>query len=210
MPKQNRVTPGGELIATPERGALMGNRGLLHNARGEVKRPWRLKAWITCQLEFKNRHRPVMAPGQYTELFFLDEATALAAGHRPCAECRRADFIRFKQTWLAANPGLVASPNPRIGELDNHMHEERIRDDGGKKTYAALLYDLPDGVFVLDEPGEFFLVSGGYLWRWTPSGYISKSSLRPDFEVDVITPRSIVSTIAAGYVPEIHKTCRPK
>ncbi|HTJ10817.1 MAG TPA: hypothetical protein VL547_02270, partial [Dinghuibacter sp.] len=97
---QNRVDPYGNIIFTPARGAWMGNRGLLHDAQQHIRRPFRLKAWIICVLQFKGRHRPVMAPGQYTELFFLDEATALSAGHRPCAECRREDFNRFKAAWI--------------------------------------------------------------------------------------------------------------
>src|SRR4051794_26424644 len=99
MPRQNRVTPSGDIITTPERGTLMGNRGVLHDADARIVRRWQGKRWIACVLEFKGRWRPVMAPGRYTELFFLDEATALAAGHRPCAECRRRRFDEFRDTW---------------------------------------------------------------------------------------------------------------
>src|SRR5919204_6549006 len=105
MPRQNRVTPFGEIVATPERGTLMGNRGVLHDGEGRIRRPWQLRRWLVCVLDLKGRKRRVMTPGRYTELFFLDEATALAAGHRPCAECRRARFLAFCSAWGTANPG---------------------------------------------------------------------------------------------------------
>src|ERR1700732_822885 len=105
MARQNRVTPAGDVIATPERGTFLGNRGVLHDDQGRIKRAWQLKRWIVCVLEFKGRRRAVMTPGRYTELFFLDEATALAAGHRPCAECRRERFNAFREAWLRGDPG---------------------------------------------------------------------------------------------------------
>ena len=104
MPRQNRVTPFGDIIATPHRGTFMGNRGVLHDAGGRIKRAWQLKRWIVCVLVFKGRKRQVMTPGHYTELFFLDEATTLAAGHRPCAECRRDRFLAFGRAWRSARP----------------------------------------------------------------------------------------------------------
>ncbi len=108
MPRQNRVTPFGDLIATPERGTFLGNRGVLHDDAGRIKRAWQLRRWIVCVLEFRGRKRSVMTPGRYTELFFLDEATALAAGHRPCAECRRARFLAFCDAWRAAHPAYAS------------------------------------------------------------------------------------------------------
>src|SRR6266513_3430279 len=114
MPLQNRVTPFGELVVTRARGTLMGNRGSLHDTERRIRRPFAVKRWIICVLEFKNRHRTVMTPGQYTELFFLDEATALAAGHRPCAECQRARFTIFRAHWAAANPALAGSSAPAV------------------------------------------------------------------------------------------------
>ncbi len=107
MPRQNRVTPFGEIIATSERGTFMGNRGILHDPDGRVRRKWVLKNWLVCVLEFRGRKRTVMTPNRYTELFFLDEATALAAGHRPCAECRHARFIDFCIAWKAGAPRRV-------------------------------------------------------------------------------------------------------
>src|SRR6476646_261897 len=116
MPKQNRVTPAGEIIATPERGTVMGNRGRLHDAGVKILRPFALKRWLICKLEFKERHRPVMAPNQYTELFFLDEATALAAGHRPCAECNRPGYNLFRELWTQANPDWYGKGLPSADE----------------------------------------------------------------------------------------------
>src|SRR6201998_3464626 len=112
MPRQNRVTPFGEIIATPERGTFMGNRGILHDELGHVKRAWQVRRWLVCVLEFRGRKRTVMTPNRYTELFFLDEATALAAGHRPCAECRHARFLDFCHAWRTATPGDGSSARP--------------------------------------------------------------------------------------------------
>src|SRR4051812_40893027 len=116
MPKQNRVTPAGEIIATPDRGTVMGNRGRLHDDGTEILRPFAVKRWIICKLEFNGRHRQVMALNQYTELFFLDEATALAAGHRPCAECNRTKYNLFRELWARANPDLTPSSLPIADE----------------------------------------------------------------------------------------------
>ena len=147
---QNRVTPAGDIIATPARGEMMGNRGgALHDgARTLGVSRWRTKAWITCRLEFKGRHRQVMTPRRYTELFFLDEATALAAGHRPCGECRRADFNRFVACWLRANRPDHSGPRPPIAIVDRQLHQERVRRDRAKVTIAAPLDEVADGAFV--------------------------------------------------------------
>src|SRR6516225_7744293 len=148
MPRQNRVTPFGDIIATLERGTFMGNRGVLHDSEGRIKRAWQLKRWIVCVLEFKERKRQVMTPGHYTELFFLDEATAFAAGHRPCAECRRVRFLDFCNAWARAHPSKDASPRPSATMIDDRLHAERIASNRSKRSYMAALDDLPDGVFV--------------------------------------------------------------
>lgn len=207
MPKQNRVTPFGEIVAIPERGGWMGNRGLLHDPQQVIRRSWRLKAWITCKLSFKERQREVMSPGKYTELFFLDEATALAAGHRPCAECRRADYNRFKSLWLAANHDLIPQENPRIREIDAIIHQERIDEIGRKKTFTATLDSLPDGVFAV-HPDTMApaLLRDNRLWQWSPAGYLP-SRLRTDhLSVEVLTAASLVKTISHGYSPQIHQS----
>ncbi|MCP5100307.1 MAG: hypothetical protein GY943_32550, partial [Chloroflexi bacterium] len=165
MPKQNRVTPFAEIIATPARGTLMGNRGILHNAQQEVIRPFKLKAWIICILSFKNRHRKVMSPNRYTELFFLDEATALAAGHRPCFECQRDRAQAFRTAWVAANPDLADGTHTKIGHIDAILHTERLTTERllkhrRKKTHSANIDDLPDGTFIVQD-GEAWLVWNG-------------------------------------------------
>lgn len=197
MGLQNRVDPFGSLIATPARGAWLGNRGLLHDEAQSIRRSWRLKAWLTCLLHFKDRRRVVMSPGLYTELFFLDEATALSAGHRPCGECRRVDYLRFKHL-AGQGAGRVFG---RAGDLDEAMHADRLTADGGKRTYRAPLSNLPDGVFIV-LAGEPWLKWRGHLHRWTPSGY---AEARPvgEGEAEVLTPRLSVETIQAGYTPQV-------
>ena len=200
MPRQNRVTPFGEIVATPARGTLMGNRGRLHDEHGVIRRPFQVQRWIICRLSFKGRRRPVMAPGQYTELFFLDEATALAAGHRPCAECQRPRFEHFRAIWAAANPRLAGGPRPAAPALDAVLHAERLTPAGRKRTYAASAAHLPDGTFVL-LPGDphAYLVLGSALLRWTAFGYDRALARPADAIVRVLTPRSVVKTLAAGY-----------
>ncbi|MCZ7545360.1 MAG: hypothetical protein M5R40_18390 [Anaerolineae bacterium] len=179
MPRQNRVTPFGEIVAYPERGLFMGNRGILVDAHGNLtRRRWSSPAWITCALEFKGRRLPLMEPGHNTQLFFLDEATALAAGHRPCGECRRADFDRFKALWLEANAARVAGPLPRIGQIDRAIHVERVHArQRTQLTYRDSLDALANGVFVtLDDARAAYLVWDGVLWRWTRVATRSRSA----------------------------------
>jgi len=199
---QNRVNPLGEIIRTAARGAWMGNRGLLHNDQKEIVRPFRLLAWITCVLEFKARKRVVMSPGLYTELFFLDEATAFAAGHRPCFECRREDYKRFKHYWLLGNPEYHFNEKTSITEIDTILHRERVGAGNSKVTFLAKIGELPDGTFVLlDE--KPFLIKGDQLYAWSPAGY-DTGIVRPDkMEVAVLTPASTVNAFKAGYVPQM-------
>jgi hypothetical protein len=196
MPKQNRVTPFGEIIATQERGTFMGNRGVLHDKGGRIRRAWQLRRWIVCVLEFRGRKRTVMAPGRCTELFFLDEATALAAGHRPCAECRRARFNDFCKAW---NP----PHRPTAPAIDDHLHAERLSSDGAKRTFQAALDRLPDSVLIHWE-GQAFLVYGDYLLAWSLAGYGERRPRPKGATVRVLTPPSTVGAIRAGYVPEVH------
>jgi hypothetical protein len=175
----------------------MGNRGALHGAGETILRPWKLKAWIACRLEFKDRHRPVMPPNRWTALFFLDEATALAAGHRPCFECRREDAVRFKAAWLA---GQQRNDNPPIIAVDNVLHPERIAK-GRKITWRARLADLPDGAMI-ERNGVALLWWRDRLRPWSFAGY--GAPFASSGEVNVLTPRSIVAAIAAGYAPALH------
>jgi len=206
-PLQNRVTPSGELIATTARGTVMGNRGHLHDRDRRIVRRIvpSYRAWIACLLEFRGRRRVVMAPDRYTELFFLDEATALAAGHRPCGECRRADYRRFKALWLAANPDRGLGTDALIGAIDRELDRDRLAPDGRARTYRATLGTLPEGAFVIGpEPEEPLLYWRGRLAPWSPGGYGASRPARRDQDVTVLTPRSTTATIAAGYVPAVH------
>jgi hypothetical protein len=202
---QNRVTPNGDIVKTSARGALMGNRGVLHNERQEIGRPFRLKAWITCVLEFKGRRRAIMAPNKWTELFFLDEATAFSAGHRPCFECRRGDAVRFKSHWLSGNPEYGFDDRTSINEIDTIIHAQRIDRRGGKVTYETALADLPTGAFVLLE-GRPWLVLDGLLYPWSPFGYGPGIALPDDGRAAVLTPRSIVNAFKSGYRPQINNS----
>jgi hypothetical protein len=201
------VTPLGEVVAVPERGTLMGNRGVLHDDAGNLVRPWRTTNWLICLLEFRGRRRTVMAPGRYTELFFLDEATALAAGHRPCFECRRERFHAFLRAWLAGNPGLVTSATPRIAEVDRHLHAERT--GAGRAAAAAVpvaIDELPDGVFVRlpDRADTPYLLWRGSLMAWSAGGYRERLARPRTADVIPLTPPSITRAIAAGYTPAVH------
>jgi hypothetical protein len=197
MPLQNRVTPFGEIIATPERGAFMGNRGCLHNERRELVRQFAVKRWIICLLEYKGIRLEIMKPGRYTQLFFLDEATALAAGHRPCALCRREAYREFTTLWQA-NIGSFHS----IDEVDTLLHRERVLP---LETRRARLDTLPDGCFIALERKPY-LIQGDCLAEWTAGGYIKRVARPTDREVSLLTPPSLLQIIAAGYVPQIHQS----
>ncbi|MAS05706.1 MAG: hypothetical protein CL534_13630 [Ahrensia sp.] len=200
MPLQNRVTPFGEIVAHPARGLFMGNRGILHDSdrRLHPTRRWAHKTWICCLCEFRGRHRTVMTPGRYTELFFLDEATALAAGHRPCFECRRADAKRFAAAWADGND----APRPTARDMDTVLHAERL--DGKTKRLHPLPVspgELPDGAMVA--AGErALLVLDGRLLPWSFDGYGPPSE--PLSRMALLTPPSIVGALAAGYRPVLH------
>lgn len=191
MPLRNRVTPLGELIETPERGLVYGNRGRLHDEHGVIRRQWQVKRWISCRLEFRGRHRAggPLPPGRYTGLFFLDDATALAAGHRPCAECRNEDYKRFLSRTGAGG----------ADELDRRLHEER------GQLHELQLTELPDGAFVVLDH-EPWLVLGPELLRWTPAGYAERRP-RSGGPVDVVTPPTSIQVLASvwsGSVPLVH------
>lgn len=199
---QNRVDPWGNIISTSARGAWMGNRGLLHDEHQTIRRVFRLKAWITCVLRFKGRQRKVMSPDRYTELFFLDEATSFAAGHRPCFECRREDAKRFKSCWLKGNPEYGFNENTPIGEIDEILHRERITRSGEKVSYEVSLKDLPDGTFIEWE-GRACLVADNKIFPWSPFGYEKEETLPGGLRVKVLTPRSTVNAIQAGYTLQL-------
>jgi hypothetical protein len=172
----------------------MGNRGVLHDAEKRIVRGWKLPRWITCVLEFKGRRREVFAPNRYSELFFLDEATSLAAGHRPCAECRRSRYQEFRAAW----------PHGRMkaDKIDRVLHGERLNAGGGKRTYRATISSLPDGTMV-EHSGSPHLLWGGRLRPWSFFGYGPSVDASPSKEAIVLTPRSIVGAIRAGFVPQV-------
>ena len=206
MPRQNRVNPFGELIATECRGTLMGNRGCLHDNEQHIRRVYACTRWIICVLEFHGRRRPIMAPGRYTELFFLDEATALAAGHRPCSECQHARYRLFREVWAAANPGFVRTPSPTADEMDRVLHSERMDRTRGKHAYRAPLSALPSGVMVADNDGLPYLVQEHRLLRWEPCGYGRSIGKPGSAWLQVLTPESIVRAISQGYPVALHSS----
>ena len=204
MPLQNRVTPLGELVADPARGLVYGNRGCLHDAAGRIVRQYQVRRWIACRLRFKDRRRsPLMRPGRFTELFFLDEATALAAGHRPCAECRREDYRRFLTRWVERHPG-----ESRVDAVDLRLHAERLEPSGGRRLHEPALSSLPDGAFVLRD-GEPYVVVGALLRLWTPGGYTVQIPRPTRGRATVITPPSLVEHLrdtGGSVLPLLHSS----
>lgn len=207
MPLQNRVDPWGTIFRTPARGTMFGNRGgALHDDKREIVRAYASRRWIACVLEFKGRHRIVMSPRRYTELFFLDEAVALAAGHRPCAECRRARYNAFLEAWKRRR-GVGAGEPVRADAVDLELHRARLGERGAKATYQAPVDSLPNGSFVEAE-GAAWLVWNDALLLWTPEGYARKQRRPAGTEVTVLTPQPIVECFRAGYEPETHRSGR--
>jgi len=206
MPLQNRVTPTGRLEAVPARGAWTGNRGIIHNDRREVVAQWRSKAWITCLLDFQGRRRKVFSPGIWSELFFLDEATAFAAGHRPCAYCRRPRYREFRDAWGRANPGAVDSPRPLATQIDARLHAERVGPQREKRMWRERFGTLPPGAFVTME-GTACLLWDGKVLPWSHEGYgqaLPKPAAGDD--VNVLTPASMVAMFRAGFRPQVHES----
>jgi hypothetical protein len=197
MPLQNRVTPLGELAADPARGLVYGNRGCLHDANGRIRRRYDGRRWIACRLRFRGWERgPLMQPGRFTELFFLDEATAFAAGHRPCALCRREDYDRLRSIWRELHPGQVGAD-----AIDAQLHDERVAPGSrAQRSHEASFDRLPDGVFVLTDDGPC-LVLGGKLLIWTHAGYVARRPRPVRRHALVLTPPSLVEVLRAGWEP---------
>lgn len=201
MPGQNRVTPLGDLIATDARGLVYGNRGCLHDADGRIRRRYQVKRWIACRLVFKHWHRsPLLQPGGFTELFFLDEATALAAGHRPCALCRYEDYTRFAAGWRGLHGDVGADA------IDARLHHERFDAVARvRRLHPVPLDELPDGAFVLHE-GTPHLVLGRRLLPWAASGYASAIERPTGVGTTLVTPPSLVALLPGwrSALPLIH------
>jgi hypothetical protein len=207
--RQNRVTPLSELVAVPERGLLYGNRGCLHDEHGQIRRRFNGKRWIACRLEFKGwRRGALLQPGKFTELFFLDEVTAFAAGHRPCALCRWSDYKRFGALWHTLHPDVRGAD-----EIDARLHAERFDPANRRQRHhRAAAPGLPDGTFVLqgDAPA---LVQGDRLLPWSPGGYGEPLRRPRSGTVTVITPPSLVEVLRAGWdpdVPLVHPSAHPR
>jgi hypothetical protein len=202
LPLQNRVTPAGEIVSTPHRGLFTGNRGIIHDpaTRTLLNRRWSSRAWLTCVCEFRGRRRDVMAKRSWTELFFLDEATAFAAGHRPCFYCRRDDANAFRAAWEAGN-GVAHASAPEIDEV---LHRERL--NGRVKRLHALpvpVEKLPDGAMV-QAGEESYLIARGRALRWSFDGYRSITTTLRD--AVLLTPPSTLHTLSAGYRPILHSS----
>jgi hypothetical protein len=206
MPLQNRVTPQGDIIATPHRGMFTGNRGLIHDPATKtlLTRRWSSNAWLTCVCEFRGRRRKVMGGRSWTELFFLDEATAFAAGHRPCFYCRRDDGVRFRAAWEQGN-GVAEILAP---EMDAVLHHERL--EGRKKRLHALpmpLQQLPDGAMI-QVGAESYLIAQGRALLWSPGGYGEVRNALTD--AMLLTPPSTLRAFLAGYRPVPHESARER
>ncbi|HEX8727526.1 MAG TPA: hypothetical protein VF739_02830 [Ktedonobacterales bacterium] len=201
MPRRNRVTPFGEIVALEGRGLLFGNRGILHDDQTRIVRSWQVQRWIACVTEFRGRHRELMQPHSYTELFFLDEAAAFAAGHRPCAECRHADYQRFKAAWAKTHGGANSAE-----AMDAIIHADRLEGRGRsqrKRTYRAEIATLPDGVYLALD-GAAWLLWRGSLLAWSAGAYTARRPAPRSGMVEVLTPAALVAVFRAGYTPSVH------
>ena len=202
---QISVLPSGELIRHhPQAYGWIGNRGVLHNGQGKITKPFASKAWLACtpSRQANDPKRPLTEPGRYTLLRFLDEATALSAGHRPCWTCRRADFHRFLAAWTRGNLGQCVEVGVTVAAMDTVLHRERIDTQGLKVSFAAPIESLPGGCIAALGDTDY-LVRGDYLFRWSPTGYTQKLPRPANLSVRVWTPRSVVAAFRAGYVPHV-------
>lgn len=202
MALQNRVDPWGQFHAVSARGMFFGNRGILHNENQEIVSQWRYKAWVTCQLTYKGRKRTVFGQRTYSELFFLDEATAYSAGHRPCAECRNKRYKEFKNAWIKANENGKDVLAPII---DKKLHADRAIRGGAKALYDSDVSNLSMGTMISlnDEP---YLLWDGVMRKWSFFGYGEIKSIPKRTSVVVLTPRCIVEMFRIGFKPYTHDT----
>ncbi|MFA6711884.1 MAG: hypothetical protein WCS33_04140 [Candidatus Caldatribacteriota bacterium] len=208
MPLQNRVNPNGGIEAVKSRGAFLGNRGIIHNEKKEIISPFKIKGWVTCQLEFKGRKRELMTKGKYTELFFLDEATAFSAGHRPCAECRRARYNEFKTKWLEANQSLLNDNSTSIANIDKIIHQDRINKKQ-KVTYQEKMNLLPNGTMIEIDSIQY-LIWKNKIFKWTFEGYEPTIINISNNDVVVLTPKSYVEMFKKGFIPTVHSSTEEK
>jgi hypothetical protein len=198
MPLRNRVTPLSELVADSARGLVYGNRGCLHDEHGRIRRRYNGKRWIACRLEFRGwKRQRLLQPGRFTELFFLDEVTAFAAGHRPCALCRQEDYRRFVTLWHKLHPGDDAGANA----IDALLHAERVEPGSRAQRRHEVPFDgLPDGAFILHD-GAPYLLDGHRLLRWSAAGYEASIPRPVTRQAVLLTPPSLVAVLDAGWQP---------
>ncbi|QIL74416.1 hypothetical protein G7048_28215 (plasmid) [Diaphorobacter sp. HDW4B] len=205
---RNRVDPWGQLHAVSDRGTLMGNRGVLHNAENHIIRPWAHKSWVTCLLSYKDIKRPKpFSAGNYSELFFLDEATAFSAGHRPCNYCQRERSQLFKAAWLQANAPSSRPSDFSLSEIDAQLHKERAVRGGAKVAYQESVAMLPLGA-MFAHAGTTYLVGTNGHSPWSFGGYGPAIEMDPATQVSVLTPKSIVSAFARGFQPHVHPSAK--
>ena len=204
MTLENRVDPWGNLNRHPSKlSTRMGNRGVLHNREQEIIRSWKLKAWISCLMSYKGIQRPIFSEGRYSELFFLDEATAFSAGHRPCAECQRNRSQSFKTAWLNANHH---SENLKLSEIDQLLHLERIQTNDAEPYFLAIIKELPVGACFELKNQAVMIVAKNVYRSWSFEGYRNFALSDINITVKVLTPRSIVKAFQQGFIPEFHPT----
>lgn len=201
MPLQNRVLPTSEIVAIDARGTLTGNRGIIHGPDKQLSnKPWSHHAWICCVLDWQGRKRDVMSGRKWTELFFLDEATAFAAGHRPCGYCRPEAYQAFKTAWQDAFEG-----NAGAKQMDQVLHAERVDPRSrSQKTYWAEAKALPTGA-MYRQKGKIYLVTEEVVRPFSVGGY-GPGKTAPEGNVEVLTPPSMVKVLSAGFMPQLHAT----
>jgi hypothetical protein len=201
MPACNRVTPLGQIVSIDQRGLLMGNRGSIHR-EGSIVRQWQVRRWIACALEYKDWVAPVWQPNRWTPLFFWDEAVALAAGHRPCALCRRPDFTRWMDSWQSAT-----GRRPTVDPMDRQLHAERTTADRGQRRHEMPWTTLPQGSFVVLDDGPALVLADRLVpWSARPHGYGAAIARPASGRALVLTPPSTVAVLRHGYVPMLHPT----
>lgn len=207
MPLQNRIDPWGQFHAHPSRiSTRMGNRGILHDGDNKIVRPWAHKGWVSCLMSFNGIERKPFSAGHYSELFFLDEATAFAAGHRPCSYCQRTRSHEFRDAWLEANVAdSAARESMRLPDIDKALHIERAMRGGGKVTFDAPIFELSVGTIFEYEDSAYLLTSRGAL-PWSFGGYGAPQAINNELRVRVLTPRSIVNAFRLGFLPIMHES----
>jgi hypothetical protein len=202
MSARNRVTPFGDIVATPLRGAFTGNRGILHEGR-EIVRFHASDLWITCALRFKGRHRKQWLPHHFTWLFFHDEAVSFAAGHRPCAECRRGAYEDYRRAWADA----LGVDVPSAKAINRQLHGERIvRGTHRRRIHEMPYASLPDGAFVITGDGRPAVVAGRHLTEWSPAGYGAQGPRPRRGAAAVLTPPSTIAALRGGYAAQIDRS----